>query len=197
MKTWIKFAVVLVVMVLFFGCAGSSKFMRDVQDPSISYAPKSNEAVVVFMRPSKFGFAIDAGVFDVSTPETKVIGIVSAAKKVAYRTKPGKHLFMVTGENADFMQADLKPGKTYYSLVNVRMGAWKARFSLGAVNRNIEAAKLNAWKNGCRWTEATDATYKWAQQNASSIQKKREGYIVKWNSKPETSRPTLHSEDGF
>jgi hypothetical protein len=196
MKIWTKFAVVLVVMVLFFGCAGTSQYMRDVP-PGISYAPKSNEAVVVFMRPSKFAFAINAGVFDVSTPETKVIGIVSATKKVAYRTKPGKHLFMVTGESADFMQADLKPGKTYYSLVNPRMGAWKARFSLGAVHRNIDTAKLNAWKNGCRWSEATDATYEWAQQNAPSIQKKREGYIVKWNSKPETSRPTLHTEDGF
>ena len=197
MKRWTIHATVILVLFLLAGCAGSSKYMRDIPDPDIAYAPAANEAIVVFMRPSTFGFAIQSGVFDVTTDENEVIGIVSAKKKLAHRTTPGKHLFMVTGETADFMQAELRAGKTYYALVTPRMGAWKARFSLAAVHGDMEPGKLNEWRNSCTWVETTEATRQWAKQNAGSIQKKREGSIEKWMAKPSADKPTLSPEDGF
>ena len=44
------------------------------------------------------------------------IGILSGKTKVAHLTEPGEKLFMVIGENADFMKATLEAGKTYYAL---------------------------------------------------------------------------------
>ena len=196
-KTCFKLTVAITIVILFLGCAGKTKYMRDVTDPNVNYAPGSNEAVVVFMRPSTFAYAIQSSVFDVTTKENQLVGIISAKKKVAYRAKPGKYMFMVLGESADFMQAELEAGKTYYSTINPRMGAWKARFSLGAIHKDIDQAKLNAWKNGCSWVETTDTTYKWAEQNAPSIQSKRGAYFEKWNNKPDSGKPTLYPEDGF
>jgi len=198
MKNRLKFASIMVVFFLFFvGCAGSSKYMRMVPDQQASYIPGENESVIIFMRPQTLGFAIQSTVFDISTDENKLVGIVSAKKKVAYKTKPGKHLFMVVGENADFMQADLDAGKTYYALVHPRIGVWKARFSLGAVKNNFDQKKLNGWLAICKYTENTEKSYKWAEQNAQSIQNKRVNYLKKWNNKPDSNKPMLNPEDGF
>ena len=197
MSRWIKSGMAIMGLILLVSCGGTPKYMEDVADPNIAYVPSADEAIVVFMRPSNFGFAIQSAVFDVSTPENKVIGVVSANKKLAYRTKAGKHLFMVTGESADFMQAELRAGKTYYALVNPRIGAWKARFSLGAVHKDVDLNKLNDWKNSCAWVESSEATRQWAKENAGSIQRKRDGYIQKWMAKPEDAKPTLMPQDGF
>ena len=194
-KRYMKQALVFTILVLLFGCAVSSKYMRDVADSDISYMPGGDETVVVFMRPSTGHLTIQAAVFDVTSAENKLVGIVSSKKKVAYRTKSGNYLFMVIGENADFMQADLKAGKTYYAMINPRMGF--AHFSLGAVHHDIDASKLSDWKNRCAWVETTDAAYKWAEQNAPNIQNKRERYINKWNNKPDHRKPTLNPEDGL
>jgi len=91
-------------------------------------------AKVVFMRVGKMGGAISASVFDVTEPgEPKFIGIVRQSSKVAYPVKPGLYTFMVISEAADFMQAAVLGGKTYYALVTPRMGVWKARFSFQPV----------------------------------------------------------------
>jgi len=196
-KSCFKLTVAITIVILFLGCAGKTKYMQDITDPNVNYVPGSNEAVVVFMRPSTFAYAIQSSVFDVTTEENQLVGIVSAKKKVAYRANPGKYMFMVVGESADFMQAELEAGKTYYATVNPRMGAWKARFSLGAVHQNIDQARLNEWRKDCSWVETTEATYQWAEQNAPSIQSKRDAYIEKWHSKPDSDKPTLYPEDGF
>ena len=198
MKNRFKFALIMVVFLLFFiGCAGSSNYMRLVPDQQASYLPGENESVIIFMRPQTLGFAIQSTVFDISTDENMLVGIVSAKKKVAYKTRPGKHLFMVVGENADFMKADLDAGKTYYALVHPRMGVWKARFALGPVSKNVNQEKLNGWLTICKYTENTDRAYKWAEQHASSIQNKRVGYLKKWDNKPDSNKPMLNPEDGF
>lgn len=198
MKNRLKFASIMLVCLLFLiGCAGSSSYMRLVPDQQTSYLPGVDESVIIFMRPQTLGFAIQSTVFDISTDENMLVGIVSAKKKVAYKTKPGKHLFMVVGENADFMKADLDAGKTYYALVHPRMGVWKARFALGPVSKNVNQKKLNSWLTTCEYTENTDRSYQWAEQNATSIQNKRVGYMKKWDNRPESSKPMLKPEDGF
>ena len=197
MKNLLKFASVLLIFMLFFGCAGSSRYMKDVTDGEVSYVPGADQSVILFMRPSTFGFAIQSAVFDVTTDENKLVGIVSAKKKVVYITEPGKHLLMVTGEAADFMQADLEPGKTYYVLVNPVMGVWKARFSLGAIHKNVNHEKLEKWKNACQYNEVIEATHQWAEKNSRSIQAKRTKYLPRWEAKPESKKPTLFPDDGF
>jgi hypothetical protein len=77
------------------------------------------------------------------------------------------------------------------------MGAWKARFSLAAVHKDVEPEKLTEWQNGCTWVQTTEATRQWALENAGSIQRKRADNIEKWMAKPEEGKPTLAPGDGF
>ena len=81
MKNRLKFASIMVVLLFFFiGCAGSSNYMRLVPDQQASYIPGEDESVIIFMRPQTLGFAIQSTVFDISTDENMLVGIVSAKK---------------------------------------------------------------------------------------------------------------------
>ncbi len=197
MKKWSKFVYFIIVAFVLAGCAGSSKYMKLAPDNS-SYIPAGNQSLVVFMRPATLGFAIQSSVFDISTGDNKLVGIVSAKKKIAYRTNPGEHMFMVIGESADFMKADLEVGKTYYALVTPRMGAWKARFSLCPVQKKeLTSDKFEDWVNSCEYVENTESSYNWATKNAPSIEVKKEKYLKKWDKKPESKKPILNPGDGL
>lgn len=197
MKTWSHFLLLMAVALIFQGCA--SKHMRPVSpDAVLSYAPSAEESVVIFMRPSVFGGAIQSSVFDVTTADNVLVGIVSSKTKVAYRVTAGDHLFMVVGESADFMKAELLAGKTYYALVTPRMGVWKARFSLRPVHgEELSSDEFKDWESSCEFVENTESSLQWAKDNAPSIQDKREHYFEKWMSKPEEERPVLRKEDGL
>src|SRR5690348_12397408 len=136
MKRLVLAAFAACALVLMGGCVATSTQMVKT---SVSPAPEEGKALVVFMRPSMLGFAIQSSVYDTHGAGNEFIGIVSAKTKVAYQAAPGNHLFMVIGENADFMNADLQAGKTYYVLVSPRMGAWKARFSLLPIHDDASA----------------------------------------------------------
>ena len=74
--------------------------------------------------------------FDVTAGEPSFIGIVENTTKVAVQVPAGKHTFMVVSEAADFLEANVEGGKTYYAMITPRMGAWKARFSIWPVRGN-------------------------------------------------------------
>jgi len=197
MKKGLRAIGVLFLLVSFFGCAGSSSYMKLVPENEASYAPDADHALLIFMRPATMGFAIQSSVFDVTEDGSEFVGIVSAKKKVAYKSKPGHRLFMVVGENADFMKADLQAGKTYYSLVAPRMGLMKARFSLRPVHKSdLGTEKFNEWVKACEYYENTDASFQWAEKNAGSIQSKKEKYMKKWDAREEQGKPALLPEDG-
>lgn len=196
----------LKVMMVFFwgiifllsGCAGTVVNMREVPRGQAHYAPGEEQSLIVFMRPSGFGFAIQSSVFELSEGKSKLVGIVAAKKKVAYRVIPGEHLFMVIGESADFMSANVKKGETYYSLVTPRMGFWKARFSLRPIHRDeLNSEEFSKWLESCNWVEPTAKSQEWAQQHMPSIQSKKQEYMPKWLARPENERPRLFPEDGL
>ena len=91
--------------------------MRDIPSDQVPAAMESDRARIVFMRPSGFGFAVQSSIFETVSGEPELIGIVSAKKKVGFNCSPGKHLFMVIGESADFMSANVVGGKTYMQLL--------------------------------------------------------------------------------
>jgi len=197
MGKYSKYFAVILSLIFLYGCAGSTSHMRMVPENEAFYMPDESHAFIIFMRPSTLGFAIQSSVFDITTGDNKLVGIVSAKKKVAYKTKPGEHLFMVIGESADFMKANLEAGKTYYSLVTPRMGAWKARFSFKPIKKEeLDANEFKDWLNACQYYENTESSYMWAEQNAESIQTKREKYWPKWEAKSEEEKPLLRLDDG-
>ncbi len=170
----------------------------------ISTAPTQAAAVadskVVFLRATNFGGAIAASVFDVTEPgEPKFIGIINRGNKLAYPVKPGLYTFMVVSEAADFMQATVLGGKSYYALVTPRMGVWKARFSFKPVRGDeLDGNQFAAWDRGTKLVANTPKTLAWAKDNAADIADKRDRYLPEWSSKPESERAaqTLTAEDG-
>ena len=196
-RSFSLYIAVLFLALLFSGCAGTVKNMRTVPPDEIVAAPEEGKSIVVFMRPSTLGFGIQSSVFEISGDDSSLVGIVAAKKKVSYQLEPGKHLFMVVGESADFMSADLEENKTYYALVTPRMGVWKARFSLKPIHDSeLNSSQFSEWLEGCEWVETNADSETWASSNMASIQSKREGYYAKWMSKDVSERPHLLPQDG-
>jgi hypothetical protein len=172
--------------------------MRVASPESIVTSPKPGKSLVIFMRPSSFGFAIQSSVFEIADEKPELVGIVAAKKQVAYEVDPGEHLFMVLSENADFLSADLLADKTYYAYVTPRMGVWKARFSLAPVTPQMrETSTFKDCQSGCEWVELSEESHTWAQENAGDAQSKYLSYHSKWMSKSEAERPKLIPQDGI
>ncbi len=188
---------ILVIASLISGCAGTVVHMQELAADKAPVAPAPGKAAVVFLRPSGLGFAIQSSVFEVKDNGSLLVGIVAAKAKVAYQVEPGKRLFMVIGENADFMTADLVPNKTYYVLVSPRMGLWKARFGLEPVRgKELDSLEFRNSLVECKWVEKTGASENWARGNMASIESKRNDFYPDWVKQPESERPHLSQDDG-
>jgi len=189
--------------ILIAGCVATSKDM--VRSTATSHQPEPGKALVVFMRPSRYGGAIQSSVYDTSSASDTFIGIVSSGTKVAYQADPGHHLFMVQGENADFMNADLDAGKTYYVLVSPRMGMWKARFSLlpihndTAAKYSLKSPNFQKWQADTQFVDKSATADAWYQAHAADISAKRVEYMTKWSAATEQQKAelTLRADDGI
>lgn len=196
MTTFVSWRYLLVALLAIgLGACGGAAMMKADQEPTI----RQGEAMVVFMRSTFVGSAISASVFDVSGPETKFIGIVNNGTKIAYPVTPGEHTFMVVSESADFMQARILPGRTYYALVTPRMGVWKARFSFRPVRQNeLSGSEFAGWNSSTHFVVNSPETQNWAAQNAADVASKRNQYWPEWNNKPANDRASqsLNPDDG-
>ena len=165
--------------------------MAAVAEPPMVTAPPADKAVMVFLRPSTFGFGVQSSVFDVTESRPIFVGIVSSTSKIAYASPPGVRRFMVLGESADFMDAQLDPGKTYYALVTPRVGMWKARFSLRPVHAGD--SELPDQLKSCSWIDNTPASIAWAAANEPSVETKLDQNLPRWLDKGD--RPMLKAQD--
>ena len=187
----------LLIAIFLSGCAGTVKNMQAVSPDRVTTAPETGKSMIVFLRPSTLGFAIQSSVFRINEDGPVLAGIVAAKMKVAYQLEPGKHLFMVVGESADFMYAELDANKTYYAIVTPRMGAWKARFSLKPVHAaELGTSQFQGWVEECEWVVKTNDSDIWAHENMASIKNKQKKYYANWMEKEESERPKLLPQDG-
>ena len=182
----LKFIMLGLGFILLQACSVSPHVTAVPDAQKITKAP-TDKALVIFMRPSSFGGAIQAVVYD----DTNYISTISYQTQIAYETEPGKHLFMVVSEAADFMEADLKAGKTYYALVTPRVGWWRARFSLKPINDPATEPEFNEWFNETKRMQPNAQGKKWAQDNQQSVLDKKAEYYLKWMEKAENDRPKL------
>ncbi len=186
------------------GLAGCQSSLM-VKGGGEAHAPAPGKAMVVFMRPSSFGGAIQSSVYDTAEPEDRFIGIVSAGTKLAYQAEPGDHLFMVQAENADFMIAHLDAGKTYYVDVKPRIGVWKARFSLIPIHDDptaeysLRSEAFAKWNRDTDWVTLTPEAEQWYRSHAADIRTKKLDYIKKWDAMLPADKAvlTLHAKDGL
>ncbi|OOG46339.1 hypothetical protein B0E52_05095 [Rhodanobacter sp. C06] len=196
----IRACAALGAVLMLAGC--QSSLMTKASSAATTVGP--NDATVVFTRPSSFGGAIQSTVYDVTGGKTAFGGVVSAKTEVSMVLPAGEHQLMVVGESADFMDATLAAGKTYYVLVEPRMGMWKARFSLIPIRSdatakiNLHSSKFADWKKSCMPSWKTSAADAWYTEHKADIESKRVEYLDKWNRKTsaEKAERTLQAQDG-
>lgn len=166
--------VAALIGVLASGCAS---VMRDAPTQIVAQ-PGTDKAKVVFMRSSMIAAAIGCDLFEVVNGELKFIGQLPTGNKIAYETTPGKKVFMAYGTAADFMLADLSPGKTYYSIVRPNWGTGgfaptPIRFS------DLNSKESQEWKAGTKLIEADPkAAEIWFAENKDRL---RGIYTDYWN----------------
>ena len=185
------------------GCASMSSYAEPSKEAHP--APAQGKAMVVFFRDTFIGSAIQADVFDLIGPnnDPKFIGLVFNKTKVAYQADPGDHMFMVTSEAADFAAAHLEAGKTYYVLVEPRMGIWKARFSLEPIHKapgkySLSAEDFPKWMEDAEFVDQKPAAQQWFDENKSDIMATQKKYWNDWVTDDQDSRNqhTLLADDG-
>jgi hypothetical protein len=199
----LKFAALVAALALSHTALAYSKEMQPATGPLP--APTADTAVIEFMRPSKFGGAIKCAIFDVTAGEPVFLGILAPKDKIVVSVPAGKRLYMITGESADFMEADLVPGKTFRAIAIARMGAWKARFSLIPLKKHpgeeewaLDGKKAAEWITMCKPLVPAATAAKWYTDNRPSILKKKDAYMPKWNEMNESLKQyrRLIAEDG-
>ena len=187
-------ALLLLVPLLLAACADGVKMT-----PSEPPRMRAGDSMMVFMRPSNLGHIVASSVYDVTGPETRFVGLLNFGDRLAVPVKPGKYTYMVIGESADFMQATVDPGKTYYAVITPRMGVWKARFSFRPVRAGqVDGSEFAAWIAATRYVTNSPQTEAWARDNANDVNSKRNEYWPQWNSKSALERvgQTLEAQDG-
>jgi hypothetical protein len=172
----------------------------DEQNPQ----PAEGKALVVFLRASGYGAAIASSVYVAPDDSTTFLGVLKYKDKLAVQMEPGQHRFMVIAENADFLDATLDAGKTYYVLISPRMGVWKARFSLFPIHAssddeyNVQSKDFKEWIERCAWIQMAPAAEAWYAGNKANIEEKKADYLKKWNVMAPADRAelVLKAEDG-
>ena len=197
----LKLLMLATTVMLASGCATT----RMIDSPQQALVPPSNnQAQIVFVRSSFVGSAIQAVIYDATDDGAEFVGILSNAKKLAYRVDPGRHVFMVVSEAADFLEAELDGGKTYYAMVTPRMGAWRARFSLFPVRNSgpgefqYGSERFQEWLEEAQFVQNTPESLAWAEQNQASVHDKQTEYWEVWREKTpdDLAERTLNSDDG-
>jgi hypothetical protein len=190
MPSSIRLFVVMLVLSSFGACVTPGGSINDhltlVAEGAV-ITPQAGKALIYFMRPSFLGSTVQPKVYD----GTNYAATVSAKTRVPYQATPGKHLFMVVGESADFMEADLVADKTYYALVTPRAGINEERFSLRPIDIATPTAEFTKWINETKPATVNDKGYIWAKENSDDVLKKRDQYLPKWQAKPEGEKPRL------
>ncbi len=180
------------VAISLFGCAAPN--MKLSQPTSTTVTATAEKALIYFIRPQQLGFLINAAVYD----GDEFIGLTPYDQKLPYLASPGEHRFMVVSEAADFMDANVLSGKTYYVEVLPRMGAWRARFSLGPVTKEeLKTDKVKTHIEKAQLIENRPEAYTWAKENNASVLKKKEEYLKKWLEKDKGLQPFLMPDDSL
>lgn len=202
MNSLMKKISVLVVFVFLTGCGGSSVLMKPSANQNITPASKK-KAKIVFMRTSFVAGAINAELFEIAKGKMKFIGSIPMGSKIVHETTPGKKVYMAYGTAADFMIADVRAGKTYYSVVRPNWGT--GGFAPTPVRRdgttdfNTASPDFNEWVSGTELLEPIPADAKaWFKKEQKNILTVYKEYWKRFKTKNpnEKAARTLTPKDG-
>jgi len=176
-----------------YGCAVPvAKMNHSVVVPAVT-GPDAGKALVIFMRPDGRAFNTHAIVYHKDT----LVGTVPYNSKLAYMVKPGKHTFMAISESADFMNADVVAGKTYYAQIVPRMGWMRARFSFVPISKgDLQTEEVRKWIADSQFVKNADSLYRWDDVHRANVEEKRKKYFPDWDARADSKKPMLRPEDG-
>ena len=167
-----KYKIISLVAASFFfsGCAGS--LSTTVPNNKITYSEQSENAYIVFSRPSILGAALSNTIieFNPKTNDTKYVGTLGAQTRIVYQTSPGTHYFYMTGgENDDMIKVTTQKATEYYVHTQVQMGLVAGRFYFKPLRSNsIEIAKrLN--NSVCDQTMLNQYMFKAVKDDSSNL----------------------------
>jgi hypothetical protein len=181
----------LALLLLLAPLAGCSTTHMDVVPRAERLAaPPPGSSMVVFVRPPAFGGSDAAILLD----GDQYIGTLDSDRHICWVAAPGKHLFTVISEAADFMEADLEADKTYYATVRRRMGVWQERFSFVAHNdpRSIGAARKIEGSN--EEVRANATGHQFYEKQRSKAEYIRNRWTPRWQSNQ--NKQVLYSDSG-
>jgi len=167
---------VIIASLGMIGCAG--RFVQPVDPAQMNEAVKSTEAVIVFVRSSKFvGGAISLPIIEASKDEKlNFVTILPGGTKYLYRTTPGRHLYFAINGNDwwafpyrpdAMLEANLEAGKTYYAYLTPAL--------LGFVFEAVPDTTKESLKKdlaSCRWVQNAPKGQNWFKNNLPRLEKK-------------------------
>lgn len=168
------------------GCAAT---MDVVPDAERVQGPQPTTSLVYFVRPEVFGGTDSAMLFDGET----YIGTLDENRHIAYLTSPGKHRFAVVSEAADFMEAELAPGKTYYARVRRRFGVVDERFSFDPQTDSISIRKTQRLVEQTPEVRPNDVGRKEVRLLEKRIRYGMWRYWQEWEKKPRKQELPIYS----
>ena len=196
-----KIAVLIAFSVL-VGCGGSSALMKPSANQNLTPASKQ-KAKIVFMRTSFVAGAINAELFEIAKGKMKFIGSIPYGSKISFETTPGKKVFMAYGIAADFMIADVRAGKTYYSIVRPNWGtggfAPTPIRTDGTTDFNTASEDFKEWVSGTELLEPIPAdAKKWFAKEQKNILEQYKEYWKRFKTKSpnEKADRTMNPQDG-
>lgn len=102
-------------------------------------SPPESCAAVYFVRVSSYGGAVSFEYFQ----NNKFIGVFKGKNYMRFEFPEGEHLLWASSENKEFLKCSFKAGETYIVLVNIEIGAWKARVGLEPITiENIDFQRI-------------------------------------------------------
>ena len=162
-----------------------------------SFVAPQDKALVVFVRTSRLGKAINFYVVD----ENKhLVTLFKGNQHVAITAPPGKHTFYVVSENAGLVRTELAAGRTYIISTRAKMGLGKARVIVEPVLRSSPSfAESAGWVRDTKPGEPNfDKGAKWVRKHQDAINKRIGEAEKDWSSGDAKYRAalTMGVEDG-
>jgi len=194
MKGKLALFVLLASAFLLVGCASTG--MEPVTKMGGDYRPGPGETTVIFIgKNNPLARGAISRVFDVTTDQNVFVGFVQGGRQLAHKTTPGDHLYMVIGDNGDFIRTKMAGGKTYYIEINPSIGILGPRFYFAGVQKNEQGEKgFQDRKNKLKFWEKTP---KAEAKGAAGAQKVRDKYLPKWIQEKGKDSYSLLPPDGM
>jgi hypothetical protein len=188
MRTTLRFSVVLACAIAAGGCA--IRHMDVVPAASRVLQPPPGTSLVFIVRPEVWGGSDVAFLYD----DEYYVGTLKKGEHIAYVTKPGRHLFVVTSEAADFLEADLLPDKTYYTRLRRRWGIGHERFTFVP---SVDPAAIRETKAMVAKSPQMRVNAKgqeWNRGKHETMMRMKAKFLVKWDRRED--RPDLPASAG-